>query len=184
MLCKHGSSLDKAKRAYFEQKAGQNMVMRSMKNEAEITHEQMLDYYKDHAADYAIPAKARYEQLTVRFSKFPDPKAAFQAIAAMGNEVYLGGTQFAAVAKKSSQEPNADQGGFHDWTSKGSLASKPVDEAVFTLPLNKLSQIIEDDRGYHILRVLERQEASATPFKDAQVEIRRKRSRPCVANRI
>ena len=37
---------------------------------------------------------------------------------------------------------NAENGGYNDWTAKGSLASKRLDEALFSLEPGKLSQVI------------------------------------------
>jgi len=174
LLRTHGCSLEKQVRTYGEQKLQQMAVMRNIRQNVEITHEQMLDYYHEHLAEYAIPAKARWEQLSVRFDRFPNEAAAFAAISEMGNSVYLGGASFGAVAKKSSQDSNAEEGGMHDWTQKDSLASKPLDEAIFTVPTGKLSQIIRDDRGLHIVRVLERTDATHTSFVEAQVDIKDK----------
>jgi parvulin-like peptidyl-prolyl isomerase len=78
------------------------------------------------------------------------------------------------VAKKHSEAPSASDGGQYDWVTRGSLASQVLDEAIFTLPTNKLSPILEDDRGFHIIRVLERQDARRTDFVSAQEEIREK----------
>ena len=49
-----------------------------------------------------------------------------------------------------------------------------LDEAIFTLPLNRLSEIIEDDRGVHIVRVLERTEGGHQSFESVQDSIREK----------
>lgn len=92
-------------------------------------------------------------------------------IAAMGNEV-LGGRPLAEVAKARSEGPTAYQGGGFDWTCQGSLASKKLDEAIFSLPVGELSAIIEDEELLHIVRVVERQPAGRVPFLEAQVEIR------------
>jgi parvulin-like peptidyl-prolyl isomerase len=78
------------------------------------------------------------------------------------------------VAKSRSEGPTASSGGVYDWTTKGSLALKKIDEAIFTLPVGELSAIIEDGDALHIVRVTERQEAGRTPFIEAQVEIRQK----------
>jgi parvulin-like peptidyl-prolyl isomerase len=91
----------------------------------------------------------------------------------MGNEVLLGGTPFAAVARKYSQEPHAQDGGYYDWVTAGSLASRPLDQAIFSLEIGKLSPIIEDHVGLHIVRVLERREAGYVSFQEAQPEIRK-----------
>jgi parvulin-like peptidyl-prolyl isomerase len=49
-----------------------------------------------------------------------------------------------------------------------------LDEAIFSLPEAKLSQILEDERGLYIVRVTERKPAGRTPFEDAQDEIKEK----------
>jgi len=52
----------------------------------EITHQEMLDYYELHIADYYIPAKARFELLTARFTNFRgDRNKTWDAIVKMGN---------------------------------------------------------------------------------------------------
>jgi parvulin-like peptidyl-prolyl isomerase len=89
----------------------------------------------------------------------------------MGNDVYYGAS-FAAVAKKSSQGLNAEEGGLNDWTNQGSLVSKRLDDALFTIETGKLSQVIEDERGYHIIRVLERTEPGKLSFEEVQTAIR------------
>jgi parvulin-like peptidyl-prolyl isomerase len=88
----------------------------------------------------------------------------------MGNEALFGGN-LQAVAKQRSQEPFASSGGVHDWTSRGSLASEVLEEQIFTLPLNKMSQIIEDSDGFHIVRVTDRESAGRTPIAEVQDEI-------------
>ena len=84
----------------------------------------------------------------------------------------LEGKPFAEIARTRSEGPTAAAGGTYDWTTKGSLASKVLDEAVFTLPVGQLSTILEDGGMLHIVRVTERTDAGRTPFIEAQVSIR------------
>jgi parvulin-like peptidyl-prolyl isomerase len=91
----------------------------------------------------------------------------------MGREAYFGGNM-QAVAKLKSQEPFASRGGLHDWTEKGSLASETLESQIFSLPANEMSDIIEDAEGFHIIRVLERDEAGLTTLANVQDEIRAK----------
>jgi hypothetical protein len=172
VLRRYGSSLEKQVRLYGENKAGRSTIARHVNTKPEITHQEMLDYYQKNAAEFAVPAKARFELLTVRFDKFPSKNDAWNTLAEMGNAVFFS-TPFATVARNHSQEPNAAKGGYYDWTTQGSLASKPIDAAVFALEPGKLSQIIEDDRGYHILRVIERTDAGQISFLDAQANIKK-----------
>lgn len=168
-----GTSLEREKRAFTERIVAQQWIQQQATTDDEISHEEMLTYYHDHAAEFEHSARTRWEQLMVRRSPRQAATEARTALGRMGNEV-LSGTPFADVAKKHSQGPTASQGGVWDWTRKGSLVSESLDQAIFGLPVGQLSQIIEDAQGYHIVRVIEREDASRTPFVEAQVEIRKK----------
>lgn len=171
VLRRYGSSLEKQQRTYLEINLGRMGIGEKLKTKQEVSHLEMLAYYRDHADDFAVKARARFEILTVKLANFPNKDLAWQQMAAMGNDVFLG-TPFAAVAKRGSQEPHADKGGYYDWTNENSLASEKINEAIFTLESGKLSPILEDDKGFHIVRVIERQPAGYIPFTDAQVKIK------------
>ena len=171
LLRRYGSSLEQEKRYYAERSLGRSIIGSHIDRNREVTHQQMLDYYREHADDYKIDGKVRWERLSVHFSQVANKNAAYRQIAAMGNEV-LRGAPFAAVAKRSSQGLRASEGGRHDWTSQGSLRSEPIEKALWSLPLNRLSQIIEDDRGFHIVRAVDRAEVGYVSFGEAQKEIK------------
>jgi parvulin-like peptidyl-prolyl isomerase len=174
-----GSSLDKQFAMFSEHHLGQRAVIDKIAKQAEVTHAEMLEYYRENAAKFAVPAKARFELLSIYFSRSEgrteaEKKATAKGqINGMGNSVFLG-RPFAEVAKQFSHEANAAAGGQYDWISKGSLASDVIDAAVFSLPLNRLSAVLTDERGHHIVRVLERSEARQIPFEEAQKEIKEK----------
>ncbi len=168
-----GSSLRKFRRSWSKDQLVRFFLAKKLKVETEVTHQEMLDYYAENAATYSVKSRARWEELMVRLDKFSSRLEAKKAIIEMGNRV-VHGASFAAVARKSSHGFNAEDGGLHDWTNKGSLVAKKLDEAIFELPLNELSDIIESDLGLHIIRVVERTRAGKTPFLEAQVAIKEK----------
>ena len=156
---------------FFERALAQQWVQQKVNSDAEIPHAEMIAWYQAHLADYDYPAKARFEQLTVKFGRKRPRQEAWNRLAEMGNDI-LEGRSFADVAKERSEGPAASRGGQFDWTTKGSLVSKVVDEAVFTLPTGQLSAILEDGDALHIVRVVERVDAGRTPFIEAQVGIK------------
>ncbi|MDZ7619739.1 MAG: hypothetical protein U1E05_22290, partial [Patescibacteria group bacterium] len=95
-----GTSLDRERRGFFQQSIAQQWVRQHVKFNEEITHEQMLEYYRNHLEDFDRPAQTVWEQLCVQFVDQPSPDAARAAIADMGNRV-MAGEPFAEVAKKS-----------------------------------------------------------------------------------
>ena len=169
-----GITLEIHKRAYIEGILAQEWVKSEVKADEEVSYDQIVGYYQKHPAEFVIhPPLARWEQLMVRTSRFPSDEAARAALAEMGNQV-LDRVPLAEVAKARSQGSTASDGGLHDWTGQHSLASAVLDDAIFSLPINQLSPILQDDQGFHIIRVLQRQPVAMKSLADAQVEIRKK----------
>ncbi len=172
VLRRYGSSLEQEKRVYAERNLGRSSISSHVDRNREVTHQQMLEYYQEHLKDYEIEAKVRWERLSVHFAQVADKNTAYRMIAGMGNEV-LRGAPFAAVARRSSHGLRASHGGLYDWTPQGSLRSDVIEKALYELPPNRLSQIIEDDRGFHIVRVLDRRDAGYVSFGEAQAKIKK-----------
>ncbi|MFM7207954.1 MAG: peptidylprolyl isomerase [Planctomycetaceae bacterium] len=170
-LRSRGMSLDRMRKMFFERGLAQEWMRKNVKTDDEVPHAELIAWYQNHLAEYDFPAKARFEALTVKTGLKRSRQQAWEMLAAMGNEV-LGGRPLAEVATSRSEGPTAAAGGSFDWTSRGSLASKPLDEAIFSLPVGQLSAIIEDGEQLHIVRVVERTEAGRVPFIEAQVGIR------------
>ncbi len=168
-----GTSLDRQKRAFMQRTLASEWVGQQLDFDKEVTHDQMLDYYYKQGEDFDNPAKARWEELSARFSKYPGKAEAGAAIAGMGNRV-AAGMPWGQVAANQSSGSTASKGGRRKWTTQGHLANEVVDQALFNLPVGQLSPILESENGFHIVRVVERVEAYRTPFTDAQVEIKKK----------
>jgi hypothetical protein len=138
-----------------------------------IRPEELLAYYREHLADYEHPARARWEELTVYFSSTKSKREAWNKLATLGNQVLQGRLPFAEAAKRGSDGVTASEGGEREWIQPGTLACEKLDRAVFGLPVGRLSPIIESEQGFHIIRVVERQDAHRTPFTEVQDDIRK-----------
>jgi hypothetical protein len=178
-LARLGSSLADARRTFNERVIASEWVRSKVKINEEVSPDEMLEYYQSHLADYEFSTQARWEELTVNKGRFPSEREAYDEMARIGNEVWQLGTRaqvfgpaFADVAKRNSDGFTAKKGGVQDWTTKGALQCAAIDEALFTLQVGQMSQIIDSGPAYHIVRVLERREAGRKPFTDVQGEIR------------
>jgi hypothetical protein len=169
---KLGSSLDRERMLWIRSKIAQQWIMFNMQEASgECTHDEMMEFYTNHKNQFTSETRAQWQELFVAFSNHPTEGAAQNKIAWMGNQV-VAGYPFEEIAKVNSEGFNASKGGFWDWTKKGSLTSLELEQAVFSLPVNKMSPIIKGDKGFHIIRVVKREEAETTPFIEAQVTIR------------
>jgi hypothetical protein len=175
-LQENGLSLAIMKNHFLMQILAMQLEDKYVADTFEISPGEILAYYNANIEKWQIPARAKWRQLTVRFDRHPNRADAENKIKTMGNEIVLGGKPFEAVARDSSEGFSAEAGGLHDWTTKGSLKSTVIDEALFKLPPRRLSQIIQDDVGLHIVEVLEREAARTQDMSEIQAEIRKKLS--------
>jgi len=66
------------------------------------------------------------------------------------------GENFEALAKQYSEDPGSkSNGGLYRDIRRGDMV-KPFEEAAFTVPVGQISDIIETQYGFHILKVIER----------------------------
>lgn len=174
-----GTSLNERRDDFFRTIIARQWLQQSVKISKEVTHEQLVEFYQSHEADYAQPERVRWEELMVRFEKYPSKSEAYAALAVLGNQAYAaaastaaGEAAFGALAPEHSDGFTAEEGGGYDWTSQGSLASPAIEKALFETPTGQMSGIVEGPTGFHILRVIERKEAGPTPFSEVQAKIR------------
>lgn len=203
-LIRLGSSLNDVRRAFNERVIASEWLRSKVKINEEVSPNEMSEYYQAHLADFEYPTQARWEELAVRKNRFSDPRDAYAELAKMGNEVWqrgagkgerpadkdektyfsaalpqtappLKGAAFAEVAKAKSDGFTSKDGGYHDWTTKGALQCKAIDEALFTtLQVGQMSAILDSGPMFHIVRVLERKEAGRKAYTEVQADIRDK----------
>lgn len=74
------------------------------------------------------------------------------------------GENFADLAAELSTDPgSASAGGDLGFVPRGRFV-KPVDDAIFTLPIGQVSEPIESQFGWHVIEVLEREERELSPL--------------------
>ncbi len=183
LLRKSGTSIDDVRRQFMERTIAGEWLRQMVPKPEEATHEEMLQYYNDYKKDFSFPSQVKWEELMIRFDRVGgDRTKAWRAITGLGNDVWqrvsrqpgLRGPVFTEIAPQKSHGFTASKGGQHEWTTKGALRSEEINEALFSLQVGQLSNVIETDQGFHIIRVLDRKEAGCTPFTEAQARIREK----------
>jgi hypothetical protein len=168
-LRRWGTSLEREKRAFIERVLVREWIGQQDLDE-KISHEEMLEYYRQHEADYQRPARARWEHLWVRIPRYSGGSSAYAKLARMGNDL-LRGASVADLLRAESDPTLPCGGGDQGWATKGSLeVSRVLEEAIFTLPVGGPSRIFKDGDGFHIVRVLQREEPPQTGFEEPQVQ--------------
>lgn len=87
---------------------------------------------------------------------------------------------FAELARAESIAPERSQGGDLGWFEAGTMPAV-FDEVCFTIEVGEVSDVTPSELGFHVFKVLEREEARVTTFEEAKAallrELREKRFR-------
>ena len=132
----------------------------------------------------AAEIKAYYEQNQARYSQDEQRQASHILLKADGDkaaarakaeavlaEVKAAGADFAALAKKYSQDPgSAAQGGDLGLFARGAMV-KPFEDAAFKLKEGEISGLVESDFGLHIIKLISIKGSKIKSFEEMRTEI-------------
>ncbi len=81
-----------------------------------------------------------------------------------------GGARFEELAKGNSSCPSSQQGGDLGFFGKGQMVP-PFEQAAFALKPGEISDVVETQFGYHIIKLTDKKAAETVTFKEAQPRI-------------
>ena len=79
--------------------------------------------------------------------------------------------QFAGLAKQHSQDPgSANKGGDLDFFARGAMV-KPFEDAAFSLSKGQISDLVESDFGFHIIKLIDMKLPQMPTFESSKASI-------------
>ena len=134
-------------------------------DKVKLSPDAALKLYESRKAKYAKPATAHLHVIVVH-RKVADARD--RAVMARGK--ILLGDDFEDVAKGYSDGPKADEGGDWGWLDPGTLRAE-LKMAANAAKVGAVSEVIETDDAYYVIRVDERHEAGYRSFAEVQPEL-------------
>ncbi len=130
-------------------------------------------YYARNRARFEVPDRIRASHiLFMTEGETEEESAESEAEAAKVLEEIRGGADFAARARRYSEDPGtADKGGELGWVTRGQMVPD-FEKQAFLLEPGQISDVIKTEYGFHIIKVHERQNAQVQKFEDVREEIR------------
>lgn len=169
-LATQGTSLASLRQAFNDrQMAGQYLGLKMSKIEPPTRPEIVAEYEK-RREQYLQPADVRWQQVWIPYAKHGGRDDAFEVLKQAAADIKAG-VPFDVVIGRYSDGPMKEQGGLWDYTTRGNLASKDVEDALFTLPIGEISRPFDVGNAFQIVRVADRREERVTPLSEVQEKI-------------
>lgn len=139
-----------------------------------VSDKDLRDYYEQNASRFGTPEERHAAHILVKAEKSAPAaerdkaKARAQALLAEARKNPAG---FAELAKKNSEDPGSkDQGGDLGFFTREAMV-KPFSDAAFALKPGELSDVVESDFGFHVIKLLEVRGGQKKSFEEVRAQI-------------
>ena len=130
--------------------------------DAPVSDDEVKKYYDEHKDEFKRSATARFDVAYIPLTLTAADTAATLAHAQALRAEIMGGADFAEVAKRESKDPGSkDNGGSLGTFHKGQMVPA-FDQAVFSLPVGQVSEPVQTQYGFHLIKVDSRTGDQAT----------------------
>ncbi|MBA7689143.1 Foldase protein PrsA [subsurface metagenome] len=138
-----------------------NSILEETRNQVSISDEELLEYYNENKESFLEPEQVHARHILVETEE-------------EANNLLLqlkeGLTDFAELAKEKSIGPSAPSGGDLGFFARGQMV-KEFEDAAFSLEPGKISEVVQTQFGYHIIKCEEKKEEYSPTFEEAKEQI-------------
>ena len=137
---------------------------------ATVSDDELRSHYEENIHNFNQVAQAEASHILIRFPILDPDQASKDKTLAKAQKVFARAAteDFATLAKEVSEDSSsASQGGSLGLLVPGK-SFPTFDEAIFSAPLNQVTEPVETPLGYHLIKVMTRKEAGTQSFEDAK----------------
>jgi len=152
--------------------------------EVNVTPQDIEFFYSENSSKYQLPEQSKVRAIKLLYPKESDPQkmAAVREKAKAARDEAVSGAKFEDLVTKYSDDlPSKFTGGDMGWLKKGDK-DEAFEQAVTKTSVGGISELVETDYGFEIIKVEERKAAQPRPLDDVRAEIEKElRSREAPA---
>jgi peptidyl-prolyl cis-trans isomerase C len=143
-----------------EQILVQVLMEREILDKVEVKDEEISEYYEQNKDSFT--EKEQVHLYNILLETEEEAQDVLEQLKA--------GKDFSEIAKEKSTGPSAAQGGDLGYLSKGTIILE-IEEVVFALVLEELSEVIKTDFGFHILKITEKKPEIIKALEEVKEDI-------------
>ena len=172
-LAQQKVSLEQVRADAKQQIGVERMVAAEIAPRIAVKPDDVAEFYEKNPQAFQVAEQVRASHILIRAPEGADAaaKAAARAKADTVLKSARAGKDFGALAKEFSQDPgSAANGGDLGAFRQGQMVG-PFNDVAFKLAPGSISDVVETEFGYHIIKVVEKQPARAVPLEEARPRI-------------
>jgi peptidyl-prolyl cis-trans isomerase C len=138
-----------------------------------VTDKDITDFYEKNKDKFIEPEKVQASHILIKISADAGEQGKVEARKQIDDILQLakGGSDFAELAKKYSQCPSAERGGDLGSFGRGQMV-KPFEDAAFSMEVGQISDVVQTDFGYHIIKLQSKQPQKLIELKEVTDRIK------------
>jgi len=173
MLIQRRMTLDQIRTDARQDMAIAKLIETEIAEKAAVKPEQVQDFYAKNPDQFKQDERVRASHILIAFPEKADAAAKAQAKTKADQVLkdVKAGKDFAALAKQHSQDPgSAVNGGDLGFFQKGQMVG-PFNDVAFSLAPGAVSDVVETQFGYHIIKVAEKQPSRTVPLEEVRPQV-------------
>ncbi|MFV1974521.1 MAG: peptidylprolyl isomerase, partial [Candidatus Scalindua sp.] len=185
ILAKDNLTIDMLKSNIKKSISIRNFIEKDVASKITVTDEDGKRFYKENIDRFKKPEQIKASHILVKVEKGASEEVKKEALKKIKEiqERIKGGEDFAKIAKESSDCPSSSKGGDLGFFSKGRMAP-PFEKAAYALKVGEISDIVETQFGYHIIKCTDKNSAGVTPYEKIAEEIKRRLRNPKIQEQM
>ena len=169
-IAAQGFTLERVRKMEEEKIIVQAMRSREAGNDPIIPPGAVEKYYREHIQEWTTNNEVKLRMIKIIPGTEPERK---RKMAQEIRDRLAGGADFADLARVYSEDSTQEKGGDWGWIKRGDL-NPEMEQVVFSLPLKKVSEIIELNQTYYIMLAEEKKGGTSKPLSELRGEIERR----------
>jgi peptidyl-prolyl cis-trans isomerase C len=161
-------------RSQFEKEmAIKALLEKKFASKVNVNEQEMKKFYDENPDFFKSPERIRASHILVKVeptASDADKAKARKKIEEIQKKVKKG-DDFASLAKEQSECPSSAKGGDLDFFQRGQMVG-PFQDAAFAMKVGDVSDIVETQFGYHLIKVTDKKEAGKVSFEEAKEKIK------------
>lgn len=149
-----------------------NFVQQTFAAKATVSDGESRKFYDENQDKFKQSESVRASHILIGVDAKADPEIRKKARAKAEKlrKELAGGADFATLARENSTCPSSQQGGDLGFFSRGQMVP-PFEQAAFSLKQGEVSDVVETQFGYHIIKQMGHKNAETISYADAKSRI-------------